>query len=94
MRFLTCLLVKGVPTSQHHTFYSAETRGNPFSSYTPQQYGSFSRTSVSGGNSTYSGREGSGRSETLTADSKKKEEVKCEVKAPSPVKTSTSGMDI
>ena len=98
MRSLTFLLVKVI---KHHkeilanlSFHPSETRGNPFSSYTPQQYGSFSRTSVSGGNSTYSGREGSGRSETLTADSKKKEEVKCEVKAPSPVKTSTSGMDI
>ena len=83
---------KEIPANR--SFHPSETRGNPFSTYTPQQYGSFSRTSVTGGNSTYSGREGSGRSETLTADSKKKEEAKCEVKAPSPVKTSTSGMDV
>ena len=37
-----------------------ETRGNPFSSYTPQQYGSVSRTSVSSG-CTYSEGDGGGR---------------------------------
>ena len=77
----------------------SETRGNPFSSYTPQQYGSFSRTSVSGGNCTYSERDRSskaaGRSETLTADSKKEEEeVKAEVKASSPVRTLSTGMGV
>ena len=77
-----------------------ETRGNPFSSYTPQQYGSFSRTSVSGGNCTYSERDKSskvgGRSETLMADSRKEEEeeVKAEVKALSPVKTLSTGMAV
>ena len=76
-----------------------ETRGNPFSSYTPQQYGSFSRTSVSGGNCTYSGRDGSNKAgEMLTADSKKEEEevkfAKAEEKASSPVKTICTGRHI
>ena len=75
----------------------SETRGNPFSSYTPQQYGSVSRTSVSSGNSTYSERDGrmAGRSEALMSDSKKQSNGKAEdeVKANSPVKILSTGMD-
>ena len=71
-----------------------ETRGNPFSTYTPQQYSSFSRTSIS--SSTYSGRESDRvvvRSEGIMADSKKAApDAKDADKAPSPVKILNTGM--